>query len=86
MNIPSRDELRQALADAGAAHHDYEVQVLGGVRDELWAGFYAAFVLGRVGDFARASTLSRWLEEAPLTDPWADAAAMYVLQRLESGA
>jgi hypothetical protein len=27
------------------------------VRDELWAGFYAAFVLGRLGDFTAASGL-----------------------------
>ena len=28
------------------------------MRDELWAGFYAAFVLGRLGDFTAASRLA----------------------------
>ncbi len=84
MSRPSREQLRRAFADAGAAHHDFEVHVLGGVRDELWAGFYAAFVLGRLGDIASASTLSRWLVEVPLTEPWADAAADFVLEHLPS--
>ncbi len=28
-------------------------------------GFYAAYVLGRFGDFTAPSALSQWLEEAP---------------------
>ena len=30
-------------------------------RDERWAGWYAAYVLGRVGDFATPSDLAEWL-------------------------
>lgn len=48
----SQEDLERALSAAGAAHHDYEQKTLNGVRDELWPGFYAAYVLGRLGDFA----------------------------------
>ena len=82
MSNPSQNELSQALADAGGAHHDYEQVVLNGVRDELWPGFYAAFALGRLGDFAAPSALSSWLEQAPMTADWSDSAAEYVLQQL----
>ena len=55
MKTPSLDDLTQTLAQAGSAHHDFEQNILAGVRDELWHGFYAAFVLGRLGDFATPS-------------------------------
>ena len=71
MSTLSRDALEQALRDAGAAHHDYEQVALEGQYDELWPGFYAAFVLGRLGDFAAPSRLSQWLEEAPSGEAWA---------------
>ena len=48
----SQSDLERALSAAGAAHHDYEQETLKGVRDELWTGLYAAYVLGRLGDFA----------------------------------
>jgi hypothetical protein len=82
MSDPSQDELAQALAGAGVAHHDYEQVSLGGKRDERWTGFYAAYALGRLGDFVEPSTLSSWLEESPAGDPWATSAAAYVLDRL----
>ena len=83
MSHPSHESLERALADAGSAHHDYEQVALGGERDELWPGFYAAYVLGRVGDFVSPSSLSQWLNEAPSGDNWADSAASYVLANLE---
>ena len=81
---PSRDQLASALASAGAAHHDYESRFLGGVRDEQWPGWYAAYVLGRLGDFTSPTTLSRWLEEAPLGGDWSGDAASFVLARIEA--
>ncbi len=51
------------------------------MRDEQWAGFYAAYV-GRVGDFASPSLLTQWLEAAPAADDWAASAAKHVLGRL----
>ncbi len=82
MSKPSRVELALALDDAGAAHHDYEEVALAGERDEGWAGFYAAYALGRLGGFAAPSTLSRWLAEAPSGEHWPTSAADYVLERL----
>jgi len=82
MSLPSRENLAEALGHAGSAHHEYEQVTLGGTRDEQWSGFYAAFVLGRVGDFAAPSALSQWLEEAPSGEEWASSAADFVLVRL----
>jgi len=82
MSKPTRDELAGALADAGAAHHDYESVTLGGKRDEQWSGFYAAYALGRLGNFAAPSTLSGWLEEAPAQEHWPTSAAGYVIERM----
>lgn len=80
--LPDPSALAQALADAGNAHHDYETVVLKGVRDELWPGFYAAFVLGRLGAFTTASRLSRLLEEVTAPANWPTAAAEHVLKSL----
>lgn len=82
MSKPSQDELEKALSYASSAHHDYENVTLAGNRDEQWSGFYAAYVLGRVGDFATPSALSQWLEEAPVGKKWAATAASHVLAQL----
>lgn len=36
---PAREDLEQALAVAGSAHHAFERDYLGGERDTLWAGW-----------------------------------------------
>jgi hypothetical protein len=82
MSKPSLDELEKALSDAGTAHHNYEQVTLAGNRDEQWSGFYAAYALGRLGNFAAPSALSQWLEEAPGGEEWAATAASYILSRL----
>ena len=63
-------------------HHEYEQVTLGGKRDKQWPAFYAAYTLGRIGDFAAPSVLSQWLEEAPTGENWEASAASYVLSRL----
>lgn len=78
-----RAELISALEAAAAAHHEYEEMALGGERDELWAGFYAAYVLGRLGDFMTPTALARVLEAVD-GDPWAGAAADDVIVELSS--
>ena len=82
--IPSHDALAAALRAAGAAHHEYETRFLDGVRDEQWPGWYAAYVLGRLGDFATPTHLAGWLEEAALEGDWAANAAALVGARLET--
>ena len=81
-DIPSVEELTTALKEAGAAHHEYEVVTLNGIRDQLWSGFYAAYVLGKLGNFATPSVLSKLLEDAPESDEWAKSAAETVHKRL----
>ncbi len=81
-SIPRKKELAEALSATGSAHHDYEQYILSGVREEQWSDFYAAYVLGRLGDFAAPRTLTRWLEEAPSDDNWAEATADHVLNRV----
>ena len=81
-NMPEKEALVEALKSAGNAHHEYEQTALKGVRDEEWAAFYAAYVLGRLRDFVPASDLAKWLSEAPLTDDWAQSAAAHILSRI----
>ena len=83
-NPPSESELAEVLSAAGSAHHEYEQTALKGVRDELWAGFYAAFVLGRLGDFTAASRLAALLEEVDATSNWSEAAAEHVTATLSA--
>lgn len=75
---PTVAELTSALQAAGSAHHEYEQTTLKGVYDEQWPMFYAAYVLGRLGDFTKPSLLTQWLEDAPTDGDWADSAANYV--------
>ena len=82
---PSHDDLDQALRAAGSAHHDYESRFLGGEHDAQWPGWYAAYVLGRLGDFTAPTDLAQWLEAAPGADDWAKEAAAFVLSQLEGG-
>ena len=82
--LPSKSALAQALSGAASAHHEYEETALKGVRDDLWAGFYAAFVLGRLGDIAAASRLATLLQEVDAPSNWAEAAAEHVLIELRS--
>jgi hypothetical protein len=84
-NVPIKEVLEEALRAAGAAHHEYEQTVLRGVRHEEWAAFYAAYVLGRLGDFAPPSVLTGWLTEAPLTQNWAESAAAHILSEISRG-
>ncbi len=79
---PEFSELAAALKAAGSAHHEYQQTVLNGVFDEQWPMFYAAFVLGRVGEFTRPSVLTSWLMESPTDGVWADVAAKHVINCL----
>ena len=78
MDRPTTASLIQALKAAGSAHHDYESNALNGQHDEQWPGWYAAYVLGRLGDFVTPTVLAQWLEEAPGSDNWAETAAGYI--------
>ena len=83
-DLPSHDVLMSTLAAAVAAHDDYERVVLKGVVDANWSGFYAAYVLGRLGDFVPASRLASLLSEVEEADGWDETAADHVLMKLRS--
>lgn len=83
-DLPSHDLLAAAFVAADAAHDEYERAVLKGLADSQWAGFYAAYVLGRLGEFVTAGRLSLLLEEVAADTDWADAAADHVLVKLRS--
>ncbi|UCH59762.1 MAG: hypothetical protein JSV61_16320 [Anaerolineales bacterium] len=79
---PSKEELRKTLDAAWDAHREFQKVYLKGVRDEAWPGWYAAYVLGRLGDFMAASLLASLLEAAPESDDWSKTAAEYVLREI----
>ena len=83
-DLPSEDQLPAARASAGNAHHDYEKNFLSGKPDEHWAGWYAAHVLGRLGDFTTSTSLRRWLQEVSGEGDWSVLAARHVLSMVNS--
>jgi len=78
-SIPTEQELMKALSAAGTAHHDYESNFLQGAPDEHWPGWYAAYVLGRLGDFTTPTTLAGWLSEVSGEGDWSQNAATHVV-------
>ena len=80
--LPSRNELRLALKAAANAHHEFQENALNGVRHEKWAMWYAAYVLGRLGDFTTPTLLTQWLSEVE-GERWFSEAPLYILDKLE---
>jgi len=74
--------LRQTLEAAAAAHHEYQTVALDRVHDEQWAAFYAAYALGRLGDFMAPSALKAQLEAVEPRDNWSEAAAEAIVSAL----
>jgi hypothetical protein len=85
VSVPTEPKLREALSTAGTAHHDYESNFLGGSRDEQWAGWYAAYALGRLGQFTTPTLLTGWLVEASSEGDWSKNAAAHVLSNMATG-
>lgn len=80
MQQPETSAIATALDAAAEAHHAYEKERLNGETDEQWAGFYAAFVLGRLGPFMPISHLTQCLETVTSEQDWSAAAARKVMQ------
>ena len=74
--------MKDALSAAAKAHHDFESNFLRGVRDEEWARWYEAYVLGRLGNFTTPTQLTKSLEDAPLKGDWAENAAVHVVSMI----
>ena len=72
------EEVERALEDAGSSHHEFESVYLNGVRDEHWAMYYAAFVLGRVETLTVAPSVLTGVLLGVNDDDWTAAAARAV--------
>ncbi|HYD17509.1 MAG TPA: hypothetical protein VEF76_03425 [Patescibacteria group bacterium] len=82
-DLVTKDRLVTAFRAAQSAHHEFEEHTLKGQRDEQWAGWYAGFVVGRLGDIAKPSELTEWLQEPTSGDDWHASAAENVLKHLK---
>ena len=83
MIYPTKSELQEALSAASSAHHEFQQNYLSGIKDEYWAEWYSAYVLGRLGEFTTPSLLTKWLEGAQNQGDW-DEAADYIIGRLSN--
>lgn len=82
-SLPTHRQLVAALYSAQKAHHEFESNFLGGKRHIQWAGWYAAYVLGRLGDFSTPTLMTHWLEDVLAEEHWAKNAADYILRQIE---
>lgn len=82
VSMPTEQKLMQTLSAAGRAHHEYESNFLNGVRDEQWAGWYSAYVLGCLGEFTTPTLLTQWLEAVSGEGDWSKNAAAHVLSSI----
>jgi hypothetical protein len=83
-DLPDRKTLAATFASADVAHEDYERTVLKGVTDEAWAGFIAAFVVGRLGEFVPVGRLALLISDVAESEHWPEDAADHVLMKLRS--
>ena len=77
--LPDRETLSKLLTETWDIHSEFQENYLNGVRDEMWAGWYAGYLLGRLGNFTTPTVLTRLLEETVSFKPWADKAAEHLL-------
>jgi len=84
MKYPTNAQLVTALQQAGDLHHSYEQVYLGGKRDVLWSGFYAAYILGHCGSFLPAEKVAEELDKVPASRDWSINAAKALLEVLDN--
>lgn len=78
-----KETLIRALDQASNLHHDFEEDYLDGERDPQWAGWLAAFLLGRLGTFLHPALLTRWMETVRSGDQWTTRAGNFIFSELE---
>jgi len=59
--LPTQKQLMRTLIAAAKAHHEFQSNFLEGERHKQWAWWYAAYILGRLNDFATPNLLIEWL-------------------------
>ena len=77
-SIPSEKQIKHALIEAAKTHHEFQDNYLAGVRHEQWAFWYAAYMLGKLGEFISPTKLTRLMEEAPDQKQWFSSAAKHI--------
>jgi hypothetical protein len=82
--LPTKQQLMKTLISAAKAHHEFQTNVLDGVRHEQWAGWYSAYVLGRLDDFTRPSLLTGWMEEITDEKAWFKKAAEHIFLKISN--
>ena len=84
-SLPSEELIKQSLIAAAEAHHEFQENYLSGVRHEQWALWYAAFVIGKHGDFISPTKLTRLLEEVTDQEHWFRTAAKHISENIANG-
>ena len=80
---PNEKQILEALIEAGRAHHEFQANYFGGVRQSQWAGWYSASVLGRLGNFTTPTILTKLLEEVKEDENWFKNAAKSVIENIK---
>jgi hypothetical protein len=81
-SVPSENQIKNSLIAAAKAHHEFQENYLSGVRHEQWAFWYAAYLIGRLGDFISPTELTRLLEEVTDEDHWYRSAAKHISKKI----
>lgn len=81
--LPNQEELSKLLQEVWDTHSEFQHVYLNDVHDEMWAGWYAAFLIGRLGHIAPASQLTNLLEEVGGQENWTVRAAAHLLENLQ---
>ena len=79
-------KLKRVLTEAKRAHHEYETNILK-KRDEHWAGWYAAFILGKIPELKKPSRITKLLSKASKKHKkgdWTEFYAKYLIQNLKT--
>ena len=80
--LPDKGTLSKLLTETWDVHSEFQENYLNGERDEMWAGWYAGYLLGRLGNFTTPTVLTRLLMETETHKPWADQAAEHLIKSL----
>lgn len=78
--LPDKEILSKLLTETWDVHGEFQENYLNGERDAMWAGWYAGYLLGRLGNFTTPTALTRVLMETEKLQPWADSAAEHLLK------
>jgi len=82
--LPTKQQLQETLLAAGKSHHEFQENFLEGVWHKQWYIWYAAFVLGRLGNFTTPTLLTQWIMEISDKEKWFKKTAEHILNKLDT--